>query len=383
MTGRAGMAAGQGPLARLAGRLRAWADGLAASERFQRRALGNPLTRPLARREARRLHDLMAGFVHSQVLLACVELGLFERLRAGPARAGALALEAGLDPDRVTRLLQAAAALDLLAREGDGSYRLGPLGAAVLGAPGLAEMIRHHRLFYRDMADPVALLKGETEPELARFWAYVRQDSAEAIPGETATAYSRVMETSQAMVADETLAVAPLDGVRHLMDLGGGTGAFLEALAARHPDLRLTLVDLPAVAAVADSRLAGSGPGGRIRVVPGNLLEGPLPEGPDAASLVRVLYDHDDDAAARILARVHAALPPGGRVIVSEPMSGGARPSRSGDAYFGFYTLAMTSGRPRAPEAHARALEAAGFADVRVHAARHGLITRVVSARRP
>jgi demethylspheroidene O-methyltransferase len=167
------------------------------------------------------------------------------------------------------------------------------------------------------------------------------------------------------------------------MDLGGGTGAFLEAVAARHPDLRLTLVDLPAVAAVADSRLAGSGPGGRIRVVPGNLLEGPLPEGPDAASLVRVLYDHDDDAAARILARVHAALPPGGRVIVSEPMSGGARPSRSGDAYFGFYTLAMTSGRPRAPEAHARALEAAGFADVRVHAARHGLITRVVSARRP
>ena len=33
-----------------------------------------------------------------------------------------------------------------------------------------------------------------------------------------------------------------------------------------------------------------------------------------------------------------------GSVVISEPMSGFKSPSRSGDAYFGFYTLAMTSG---------------------------------------
>ena len=43
-------------------------------------SLGNPLTRWLTRRRTRQLFDLMAGFVHSQVLLGCVRLDLFRAL---------------------------------------------------------------------------------------------------------------------------------------------------------------------------------------------------------------------------------------------------------------------------------------------------------------
>ena len=44
-------------------------------------AIANPLTRWVTRRRTARLFDLMAGFVHSQVLLSCVRLGLFARLK--------------------------------------------------------------------------------------------------------------------------------------------------------------------------------------------------------------------------------------------------------------------------------------------------------------
>ncbi len=74
--------------------------------------------------------------------------------------------------------------------------------------------------------------------------------------------------------------------------------------------------------------------------------------------------------------------PPGGRLLVSEPMSGGARPTRSGDAYFGFYTLAMGTGRPRSPARHADLLHAAGFTAVRRHPTRQRFVTSVLSARR-
>ena len=47
-------------------------------------SLGNPFTRWLTRRRTRQLFDLMAGFVHSQVLLGCVRLQLFERLAQRP-----------------------------------------------------------------------------------------------------------------------------------------------------------------------------------------------------------------------------------------------------------------------------------------------------------
>ena len=49
-----------------------------------------PLTRPIARRRARELFDLVAGFVYSQVLLACVRLRCSSCWPTGPQTAAAL-----------------------------------------------------------------------------------------------------------------------------------------------------------------------------------------------------------------------------------------------------------------------------------------------------
>ncbi|MFZ4534249.1 MAG: hypothetical protein ACOYOJ_20875, partial [Alsobacter sp.] len=56
----------------------AWRDRTIASPAFQRWAAGFPLTRPVARRRAAELFDLVAGFVSSQVLAAVVRLRLLE-----------------------------------------------------------------------------------------------------------------------------------------------------------------------------------------------------------------------------------------------------------------------------------------------------------------
>jgi demethylspheroidene O-methyltransferase len=282
----------------------------------------------------------------------------------------------------MARLAQAAAALRLLERDGAEGYGLGPLGAAALGAPGVVEMVRHHALFYRDLADPVALLRGEADPELSRFWAYVGGARTHDLPDATAAEYSRLMATSQTMVARETLTACPLSGIRCLLDVGGGDGAFLEAALRATPALEGVVFDLPAVAVRAEARFAAAGLSGRARAVGGSFLDDPLPAGADAVALIRVLYDHEDDVVAALLARVHAALPPGGRLILSEPMSGGARPNRAGDAYFGFYTLAMSTGRPRSAERHGAMLEAAGFTAIRRHPTRQRFVTSVLSARR-
>jgi demethylspheroidene O-methyltransferase len=368
---------------RLRARWRAWRNARIADPAFQDWAARFAPTRPFARAEAAQLYDIVSGFVYSQTLLACVELDVFAQVRDRPLGAAALGAATGLTAERAERLAQAAAALRLLERLPDGTYALGPLGAATLGAPGVAEMVRHHALFYRDLADPVALLRDAADPELQRFWAYVGGRRTHDLPPETAADYSRLMAASQTMVAAETLAAAPLDGVGTLLDVGGGEGAFLAAALRATPALKGIVFDLPAVAERATLRLAEAGFGDRARAVGGSFRDDPLPQGADAISLVRVLYDHDDDVVAALLAKVRAALPAGGRLIVSEPMSGGARPSRSGDAYFGFYTLAMSTGRPRSPERHAALLAAAGFVDVVARPTRQRFVTAVLTARRP
>ncbi len=365
------------------GRLAGWGNDQIASTRFQSWASRFFLTRPFVRRDAARLYDLVAGFVYTQVLLSCIELRILHHARNRAQDAEHLAAIAGIAPSRMRTLCQSAASLGLLVRQADGRYRLGRLGAAMLGVPGLEDMIRHNRLLYEDLSDPVALLRGKEDTALAAYWPYVRGGSGDAIVPETAAEYSALMASSQALVAEETLRAISFDGDTHLVDVGGGTGAFLREVARAAPTLRLTLFDLPGVADAAAHLPENRALRDRLTIRPGSFLEDPIPGDGDAISLVRVLYDHSDAVVAKLLQKVFDALPPGGRLILSEPMSGGAQPSRSGDAYFGFYTMAMTTGQPRSPERHRALLERTGFSGVRLHPADRPFVTRVMSARKP
>jgi demethylspheroidene O-methyltransferase len=359
-----------------------WRNRLVGSRRFQRWAAAFPLTRGLARRDGERLFDLMAGFVYAQTLQACVELGVLHRLRGGPQHPAELAASLGLEVDRAAALCQAAASLDLLERRRDRQFQLARLGAAVLAVPGLEAMIRHHRMFYRDLCDPAALLRGETETELALFWPYVLGAEAE-VNAVAAERYSELMARTQALVAEEILRTVRLDGVSRLMDVGGGTGAFLGAVAEAYPRIGLTLLDLPVVTKATGRTLAARGLERRIQLAAGDFRIDRLPQGADAISLVRVLYDHGDETVAGLLDRVATALPPGGLVVVAEPMSGGARPSRFGDGYFALYTMAMRTGQVRSPEAIAALLAAAGLDRVRHPRTFRPFVTGVVTARKP
>jgi len=371
------------PLTALRDRLAAWRDGLLASARFQRWAAAFPLTRPIARRRARELFDLCAGFVYSQVLLACVELDLFERLADGPRTPSDLAREGDLPEPAATRLFDAAVSLDLLSRRPDGRYALGPLGAALRGNPGVAAMVRHHRMLYADLADPLALLRGErADTALGQYWAYATEARPAGSAAEQVADYSELMSASQPFVAAEVLAAYPLKRHRRLLDVGGGQGTFLTAAGRRWPHLELALFDLPAVAERARKRLDEAGLGSRATVTGGDFLAGALPRGADVVSLVRVVHDHDDAAAARLLARVREALEPGGRLLLAEPMAGTRGAEPAGDAYFGLYLFAMRSGRPRTFRELESLLGDAGFTGIRAVRTRVPLLSRVMVAER-
>ncbi len=175
-------------------RLAAWRNRLVASPAFQRFAAGFPLTRPIATRQSQALFDLCAGFVYAQILAACVKLDLFEMLEPAPLDLPTLASRTGLSEAAAERLLKGAVALKLLERRSGGRYGLAMLGAAMRGNPGIARMIAHHHLLYADLADPVALLRGEVSPtQLSTFWGYAVSPNPSAAAQEAVAAYSALM----------------------------------------------------------------------------------------------------------------------------------------------------------------------------------------------
>ncbi|MEO0728817.1 MAG: methyltransferase [Pseudomonadota bacterium] len=367
------------------GRLWAWRDRLLADPRIQNWAVALPFLRPIANRRARSIFDLCIGFVHTQVVTAVVELGVLDALAASPKTAAEIAGQTGLQLDPTERLLKAAVAINLLVRTSGDRYRLGELGAALRGAPGVVEIIRHNQVFYRDLSDPVALLKGDIkQTELSAYWPYAEGgEEVGSLDPEKTGAYTQLMAASQPFIADDVMAAFDFSKHKALLDVGGGDGTFAARIAGRHDALRVGTFDLGSVVRAAQSRFEREGLAARATAHAGDFHRDALPVGYDAISLVRILLDHDDASVARLLSAVRAALQPGGRVLIAELMSDARGAETITDAYFGLYLYAMGRGRPRSAARISDLLSEAGFKNPREVGTRRMLMTQLVVADAP
>ena len=355
---------------------------LVAHPKFQSIASRLPFGKAMAKRDGARIFDVLQGFVASQVLTALIELGILRRLLDGADTAENMALSAGVARDRMTELLRAGVALGFLRKRGKTHYGLARRGAAILGVPGLELMISHNKHFYADMADPVKLLRGEDETQLQRFWPYVFGAQAD-VAAEDASRYSELMAQSQVLVAEDTLRAISLKDAGVVMDVGGGSGVFLSHVLQAYPKARGVWMDLPEVLPSATEFMTRNALAERVDMRPGSFRTDALPQGADVISLIRVLYDHGDATVSDLLAKVFEALPPGGRLLISEPMAGSARPNPAGDVYFTFYTMAMGTGKTRSATRITELCEAAGFVDIRAPRSARPYITTVLSAQKP
>ena len=192
-----------------------WRNRLIASPGFQSWASRFPLTRGIARRDGEDLFDLVAGFVHSQVLFALVELRLLHMLTDRPSdRTPSLA--AALQPRSRPHGNSAAAGAALGLREladARAHTALRATGAALLGVPGLEEMILHHHVLLprsrRSRRLPARRNRHRTGTQ---FWPYVFGAASVDDP-DTADTYSNLMADSQTLVAEETLRAVDLSEI--------------------------------------------------------------------------------------------------------------------------------------------------------------------------
>lgn len=345
---------------------------LLADPKFLEFAQKFPLTRPVARARSRDLFNLLAGFSYSQVLYACVTLRVLEHVGQAGISLADLAVKIGLTEIRTDTLVRAAVALDILG-VAKTSIILGPHGAALLGQPWIMRFVEHHKYFYRDLEDPVALLHGKTAKDgLKSYWTYDESESDKK-------AYSDLMAASQEAVSQQILGAYNFSKQKNILDVGGGSGAFLKAVGARYPQVGLNLFDLPGV-----TKLVTQMP--PVKIHSGDFRVDPLPEGMDMISLVRVLHDHDDDVVNALLRQIrtlsaplNTLSAPLNTLLIAEPFAGNPANAKVTDAYFNLYFAAMGQGRTRTPKEIAAMAAAAGFGHARIWPTNMPLITGVMT----
>jgi len=261
---------------------------------------------------------LVQGGWVAMCLRAMLDLRLPD-LMDEPASAEELAARTSTEPVHLVRLLRVLADVGLVARDETDRYHLTDRARLLrsdhpgdLRSLALTQTWPLNIAAWGRLADAVRSGDGTFEQvHGTSMWeALSRNPVHEAV-------FNAAMARRGALQAATLAGACDLSGVEKVVDVGGGSGALVEALLGAEPRLRGVVADRTDVAAEAERRMAAAGLGGRCEVVPADFFSA-VPEGGDAYVLSNILHDWSDEDCRRILRVVHAAMRPGARLWVLE-----------------------------------------------------------------
>ena len=325
--------------------------------------------------EFRELARINGGYAEARILQAGVTLGLFDHLDASGRSAAAVATAGGTDARATELLLNALVAMRLVRKDGD-LFKETEVARTFLrsDAPtSYAGFVRFDASLWPlwgNLAETVRTGQPARRPDMFQSSP---EDAARFIDGMA----SLVQARGDARVLADTL---DLTGVRRVLDVGGGPGTYAIELCRRHPALRATIFDLPGTLAVARRHVDASGVADRIELAAGDYLRDPLPAGHDLVFLSNIVHGEDEDTNRALMRKLHAALAPGGRLMIKDHVTDESGTSPAPAAIFSIAMLLFTRGRDYAYAEIRDWLEAAGFARVEADVLPPGLISTLVVA---
>lgn len=313
------------------------------------------------------MSQLVTSWWISQAVRTMVLLDLPDHLAGDPRTAAEVAEQTGTHAPTMQRFLRTLAGLGLCATTDDGRFRLTPQGELLR-----SDAPHSMRSYVLTMTAPYVTQAWEQLPEALRngeaafprvhglsFWDYLAANPEEGVR------FDGAMSGAVVVRAQALLAAVQLDGVKTLVDVGGGQGEMLVTVLEATPGLQGILFDQPQVLQGAEDRFAAAGVADRCQSVAGNFFV-KVPRGADSYTLAMIVHDWPDDAAIEILRVCHQAMSPGARLwIVEQIVPPGDEFHRS--KLLDLHMLVLFGARERTAEEHRALLEAAGFEHITIY----------------
>lgn len=108
------------------------------------------------------------------------------------------------------------------------------------------------------------------------------------------------------------------EGVKRLLDVGGGAGTFCIVLALRYPEMQFTVAELPAMCQVTKQYVAEYRLEDQIHIQPIDMFEDEWPSGHDAVFFSNIFHDWDRERGMYLGKKSFEILPRGGRIYLHE-----------------------------------------------------------------
>jgi 2-hydroxy-4-(methylsulfanyl)butanoate S-methyltransferase len=269
--------------------------------------------------DVRDISAITYGFMASKALFAALDFDLFTHIDRGADSVIKLAKASGVSENRLLTLLTALKSLGLLV-ENEGRFANAPATAKFLVAGASGDFRDYVRLVngafgYESFRHLTAALRGERV--FADKGFYEGMIYSAGLGGE---AFSSAQHSGSLGPARLMAKRVSLCDRKHLLDVGGGSGAYTLAFCSANPQLKATILDFPQTVETAkryarDARLAD-----RVSHLAGDAVTTEWPGGHDVV-LMSYVWSAVGGADFAILARrSFDALPSGGLVLIHDFM---------------------------------------------------------------
>jgi precorrin-6B methylase 2 len=301
------------------------------------------------------LMQTVRAWQESRVILTALELDLFTAVGGGAAAAD-VARRLECDPRGTGFLLHALVALGLLEKRGE-TFHNGPVAGQHLraGAPDdwRAALMHTAVLWHRWSSLTECVRTG--------------QPAARGAPDAADTeAFIAAMHHNATTRAPQLVAALDLAGVRRVLDVGGGSGAYAIELARAVPGLRVEVLDRAEVVPLTTRYAAQAGLADRVTTRVGDLNAGDLGAGYDLVLLSAVCHMNGPAQNADLIARSARALAAGGRLVVHDHILEPDRTAPKAGALFALNMLVNTPAGGNYTEAEYFAwMRSAGLGELR------------------
>ncbi|MGB9235351.1 MAG: methyltransferase [Terriglobales bacterium] len=301
------------------------------------------------------LYEMTRSFMPSRALLTALELDMFTALGAG-ASAGQVAQKIRADLRATEMLLNALASLKLLEKR-DGTFfnttasaRFFAAGSRDNAQPGLL----HIAHIWHGWSTLTECVRAGTSVQTGVREEHWSQDFIAAMD-------HNAKERAGAVVK----AVEP-GGIKRMLDLGGGSGAYSIAFARAVPGLKSEILDLGNVVPLTQRYIRQAGLADRITTRAGDMLRDPLGENYDLILILAICHMFSPEENRQLFQRAYKALAPKGRLVVQDFILEPGKTAPRAAALFSLNMLVGTrAGASYSEPEYTTWMGEAGFSDVR------------------
>ena len=303
------------------------------------------------------IREFASSFQKSRILLSGFELDIFTNIEESGTTNKQIAHKLKLDEHACERLMNALVSLGFLKKQTQLFFNTAESFTFLSKkSPDYLGGLMHSNHLWNSWSNLT---------KVVRTGVSAHPDEINARGEDWLTPFITAMHDRAKKQAPQQLASIDLSGVKSILDIGGGSGAFSMEFVSRKPGVEATVFDLPNVVPITKTFLEKEGFLGKVKTHAGDYTTDDLPEGFDMVFLSAIIHSNSLEVNRNLITKCYGSLNKNGRIIIQDWIMNNDRTQPTSGAVFAINMLVGTESGDCFTEPEVTGmLSAAGFKDI-------------------